>query len=100
MGANGGTKVWLRRVDAEMIFRLIRQHRVTHYCGAPVVHQMLINATEEMKRGISHQVSGLVAAAAPPAAMIEGLQKMGFSITHLYRLTATYGPATASAKHP
>jgi len=82
------------------IFRLIKQHRVTHYCGAPVVHQMLINAPEEMKQGISHQVSGLVAAAAPPAAMIEGLQKMGFSITHVYGLTETYGPATVCAKHP
>src|SRR3989454_12053950 len=61
---------------------------------------MLINAPEEMKQGISHQVSGLVAAAAPPAAMIEGMQKMGFSITHVYGLTETYGPATVCAKHP
>jgi len=53
-----------------------------------------------MKQGISHQVSGLVAAAAPPAAMIEGMQKMGFSITHVYGLTETYGPATVCAKHP
>ena len=100
MAANAGTSVCLRRVDAQMIFRLIKQHRVTHYCGAPVVHQMLVNAPEEMKQGISHQVSGLVAAAAPPAAMIEGLQKMGFSITHVYGLTETYGPATVCAKHP
>jgi fatty-acyl-CoA synthase len=100
MAASAGTNVCLRRVDAEMIFRLIRQHRVTHYCGAPVVHQMLISAPEEMKQGISHQVSGLVAAAAPPAAMIEGMQKMGFSITHVYGLTETYGPATVCAKHP
>jgi len=100
MAANAGTNVCLRRVDAEMIFRLIKQHRVTHYCGAPVVHQMLINAPEEMKQGIGHQVSGLVAAAAPPAAMIEGMQKMGFNITHVYGLTETYGPATVCAKHP
>jgi len=100
MAANAGTNVCLRRVDAQMIFRLIKQHRVTHYCGAPVVHQMLINAPEEMKKGIRHQVSGLVAAAAPPAAMIEGMQKMGFSITHVYGLTETYGPATVCAKHP
>ncbi len=73
---------------------------MTHYCGAPVVHQMLINAPDEMKRGIEHQVSGLVAAAAPPAAMIEGMQKMGFNITHVYGLTETYGPATVCAKHP
>ncbi len=100
MAANAGTSICLRRVEAESIFRLIKQHRVTHYCGAPIVHQMLINAPDEMKRSIGHQVSGLVAAAAPPAAMIEGMQKMGFNITHVYGLTETYGPATVCAKHP
>ncbi|HYD58264.1 MAG TPA: acyl-CoA synthetase [Burkholderiales bacterium] len=100
MAANVGTNVCLRRVEAAPIFDLIRKHRVTHYCGAPIVHQMLINAPEEMKRGISHQVSGLVAAAAPPASMIEGMQKMGFNITHVYGLTEVYGPATVCAKHP
>jgi fatty-acyl-CoA synthase len=100
MAANAGTSVCLRKVEAEAIFSLIKQHKVTHYCGAPIVHQMLINAPEEMKRGIEHQVSGLVAAAAPPASMIEGMQKMGFNITHVYGLTETYGPATVCAKHP
>ena len=100
MAANAGTNICLRRVEVEPIFRLIKEYRVTHYCGAPVVHQMLINAPEEAKKGIRHQVSGLVAAAAPPAAMIEGMQKMGFSITHVYGLTETYGPATVCAKHP
>ena len=100
LAANAGTNVCLRRVEAETIFRLIKKHAVTHYCGAPVVHQMLINAPQEMKLGIAHQVSGLVAAAAPPAAMIEGMQKMGFSITHVYGLTEVYGPATVCAKHP
>jgi fatty-acyl-CoA synthase len=99
MAANAGTNVCLRRVEAALIFDLIKKHRVTHYCGAPVVHQMLINAPEEMRRGIAHQVSGLVAAAAPPASMIEGMQKMGFSITHVYGLTEVYGPATVCAKH-
>jgi fatty-acyl-CoA synthase len=61
---------------------------------------MLINAPEEMKRGIDHKVSALVAAAAPPASMIEGMQKMGFNITHVYGLTETYGPATVCAKNP
>jgi fatty-acyl-CoA synthase len=100
MAANAGTSVCLRRVDAGVIFDLIKKHRVSHYCGAPVVHQMLINAPEEMKKGISHQVNGLVAAAAPPAAMIEGMKQMGFNITHVYGLTETYGPATVCAKHP
>jgi fatty-acyl-CoA synthase len=100
MAANAGTSVCLRRVEAESVFSLIKQHKVTHYCGAPIVHQMLINAPEEMKRGIEHQVSGLVAAAAPPASMIEGMKKMGFDITHVYGLTEVYGPATVCAKKP
>ena len=100
MAANAGTSVCLRRVEAGPIFDLIRSHKVTHYCGAPIVHQMLINAPDEMKRGIDHKVSALVAAAAPPASMIEGMKKMGFDITHVYGLTETYGPATVCAKHP
>jgi fatty-acyl-CoA synthase len=100
VAANAGTNICLRRVEAETIFKLIKQHRVTHYCGAPIVHQMLINAPDELKRGIEHKVSGLVAAAAPPASMIEGMGKMGFDITHVYGLTETYGPATVCARHP
>src|SRR6185436_8625395 len=100
IAANAGTHVCLRRVEAEVVFSLIKQHKVTHYCGAPIVHQMLINAPEEMKRGIDHKVSALVAAAAPPASMIEGMQQMGFNITHVYGLTETYGPATVCAKNP
>jgi fatty-acyl-CoA synthase len=100
IAANAGTNVCLRKVDAERIFELIRAERVTHYCGAPIVHQSLINAPEEWKRGIDWKVSALVAAAAPPAAMIEGMEKMGFSLTHVYGLTETYGPATVCAQKP
>ncbi len=99
MAANAGTNICLRKVEAATIFQLIKEHRITHYCGAPIVHQTLINAPDELKRGIEHQVSGLVAAAAPPASMIEGMQQMGFNITHVYGLTEVYGPATVCAKH-
>jgi 3-(methylthio)propionyl---CoA ligase len=99
MAANAGTNVCLRKVDAGEIFNLIRKHRVTHYCGAPIVHSTLINAPEALKKGISHKVHGMVAAAAPPAAMIEGMERMGFDITHVYGLTEVYGPATVCAKH-
>ncbi|MGA8051810.1 MAG: acyl-CoA synthetase [Burkholderiales bacterium] len=99
MAANAGTSVCLRRVDPALIFPLIKRHHVTHYCGAPIVHQTLINAPAEMKRGIDWKVNAMVAGAAPPAAVIEGMEKMGFSITHVYGLTETYGPATVCAKH-
>jgi len=99
MAANAGTNVCLRRVEAKAIFEAIREHKVSHYCGAPIVHSTLINAPDEMKQGITHKVSGMVAAAAPPAAMIEGMERLGFDITHVYGLTEVYGPATVCAKH-
>jgi fatty-acyl-CoA synthase len=99
MAANAGTNVCLRRVEAPKIFELIKTHRVTHYCGAPIVHSMLVNAPDELKKGISHKVHGMVAAAAPPASMIEGMERMGFDLVHVYGLTETYGPATVCAKH-
>ena len=99
MAANAGVNVCLRRVDPRLIFDAIREHGVTHYCGAPIVHSMLANAPEEWRKGINHKVSGLVAAAPPPAAVIEGMAKIGFDITHVYGLTETYGPASVCAKH-
>ena len=100
MAAAAGTSVCLRKVDAKLILELIRDHQVTHYCGAPIVHSMLLNAPAEWRRGIEHEVHCLVAAAPPPASVIEGMGKMGFDITHVYGLTETYGPAAVCAKHP
>ncbi len=99
VAALAGTHVCLRKVEAQTVFDAIRAHKVTHYCGAPIVHSTLINAPDGMKQGIAHQVSGLVAAAAPPAAMIEAMERMGFDITHVYGLTEVYGPASVCAKH-
>jgi len=99
MAALAGTNVCLRKVEAAPILNAIREYKVSHYCGAPIVHQTLINAPEELKKGIAHKVSCLVAGAAPPAAILEGMEQMGFSITHVYGLTEVYGPATVCAKH-
>ena len=100
MAANAGVNVCLRKVDVALIYELIRRHKVTHFCGAPIVHGMLINAPEGMRAGIEHKVSALIAGAAPPAAIIEGMERIGFDITHVYGLTETYGPASVCAKHP
>jgi fatty-acyl-CoA synthase len=98
IAANAGTNICLRRVDAAAVFRLMREEGVTHYCGAPVVHNMLIQAPAELRSGVG-RVSAMVAAAAPPAAMIEGMERLGFDLTHVYGLTETYGPAAVCAKH-
>jgi len=100
VAAAAGTNVCLRKVEAKPILDLIALHKVTHYCGAPIVHSMLLNAPAEWRKGIGHEVHCLVAAAPPPAAVIEGMARIGFDITHVYGLTETYGPAAVCAKHP
>lgn len=99
MAANAGTNVCLRRVDAALIFEAIRTHRVTHMCAAPIVYNMLINVPPAPGEGIAHKVAGLIAGSAPPASTIEGMERLGFDITHVYGLTETYGPASVCAKH-
>ena len=94
----GGTQVCLRKVEARAILDAMRLHGVDHYCGAPIVHNMLISADPAWRAGITQRVRALVAGAAPPAAMIEGMQRIGFDLTHVYGLTETYGPAAVAAK--
>ena len=93
-----GTHVCLRKVEAKPILDAMRSHKVDHYCAAPIVHSLIYNASEEMRAGISQKVRGMVAGAAPPAAMIEGMANIGFEITHVYGLTEVYGPASVAAK--
>ena len=99
VAARAGVNVCLRRVEAQAIFDAMRQHGVTHYCGAPIVHGLLVNAPAAMKAGVPAGVKAMVAGAAPPASMIEGMEQMGFDLTHVYGLTEVYGPATVCAKH-
>ena len=99
VAARAGVNVCLRRVDPQNIFDAIRNHGVTHYCGAPIVQSLLVNAPAAMKQGVPAGVKAMVAGAAPPASMIEGMEAMGFDLTHVYGLTETYGPATVCAQH-
>jgi fatty-acyl-CoA synthase len=99
IAAMAGTNVCLRRVEAKLIFDAIKKHHVTHFCAAPIVHSMLINAPEDVRSGVGHKVYGFIAGAAPPLAVIEGMERIGFDITHVYGLTETYGPAAVCAKH-
>jgi fatty-acyl-CoA synthase len=95
-----GTSVCLRKVEVAPIFGLIHEHRVTHFCGAPVVHNMLINAPDATRGSWDHAVHGMIAGAAPPQAVIEGAERIGIHLTHVYGLTEVYGPASVCAKHP
>ncbi len=100
VAARAGVNVCLRKVDAQAMFDAMRNHGVTHYCGAPIVHGLLVNAPAAMKAGVPAGIKAMVAGAAPPASMIEGMEQMGFDLTHVYGLTEVYGPATVCPKHP
>lgn len=99
IAARAGVNVCLRKVEANAIFDLMRKHQVTHYCAAPIVHNLLINAPAELKNDLPSGIKAMVAGAAPPAAMIEGMEAMGIEITHVYGLTEVYGPAAVCVKH-
>jgi fatty-acyl-CoA synthase len=97
-----GVHVCLRRVEPALILKAMREHSVDHYCAAPIVHNGLIAAVAgdpSLKDGIG-AVRGMVAGAAPPASMIEGMARMGFAITHVYGLTEVYGPASVAVQRP
>ena len=96
----GGTHVCLRKVEAGAILDAMRQHGVDHYCAAPIVHGLLVNASDAQRAGITQRVRGMVAGAAPPASIIEGMAKIGFELTHVYGLTEVYGPAAVCVQRP
>jgi fatty-acyl-CoA synthase len=89
-----GTHVCLRAVEPARIFELIARHRVTHLCGAPIVLNMLAHSPDRPARAFEPRVEVATGGAAPPSAVIEAMEKMGFRVTHLYGLTESYGPAT------
>ena len=96
IAANAGLCVCLRAVRPEPIFQLIRDEQVTHFCGAPIVLQMLVNAPDHLK-DFTHEVKVMTAGAPPPAAVIANMEAMGVEVTQVYGLTETYGPSVVSA---
>ncbi len=97
VAALAGTNVCLRKVQAKAIFDAIADRRVTHFCGAPIVLGIILNAPPEDRRTFDHTVEVMTAAAPPPAAVLEAMEKNGFHMTHVYGLTETYGPAVICA---
>jgi fatty-acyl-CoA synthase len=98
VAALAGTAVCLRRIEAEAILALIREHKVTHFGAAPVVHNLLLNAPDELWQGITHKVQAYIAGAAPPVSTIEAMERRGVELNHVYGLTETYGPATSCVR--
>jgi fatty-acyl-CoA synthase len=98
--AMAGTHVCLRNVKPSAVFDAIRTYGVTHLCGAPIVMNMLLNSPEADAFELPQKIQMMTAGAAPPAAVLEGMEKLGFNITHTYGLTEVYGPVTVCDWQP
>ena len=99
VAALAGTNVCLRSVQPATVFEAIMQYDVTHMCGAPIVMNMLLNAPESASLDLEYRIQMMTAGAAPPAAVLERMETMGFDITHAYGLTEVYGPNTVCDWH-
>lgn len=94
LALQGGKSVCLRRVDPDVVLDRIVAEKVTHYCGAPIVHGFIRDAAR--KRGVVFDppVAALIGGAPPPASLLAGMAAVGVTLTHIYGLTETYGPAS------
>jgi fatty-acyl-CoA synthase len=99
MAVVAGTSVCLRHVRVDAILGAIRDEKVSHFCGAPIVLNMINGASAALKEGINHKVKVMTAGAAPPAPVIAGMERMGWEVTHVYGLTETYGPSVQCVWH-
>jgi len=94
MPALGGTVVCCRDISAKTIYAAIDDHVVTHFGGAPIVLNLIVNAKAEERRSFDHTVEVFTAGAPPAPATLAAVQKLGFNITQVYGLTETYGHVT------
>ncbi len=97
LAVNAGTSICLRQVRDDVVYEAIGRFGVTHFCGAPVVLNTLLNAPDALKQLVTKPIKTMTAGAAPPAAIIQGMQEQGVDVTHVYGLTETYGPVTLCA---
>ena len=90
----GGTVVCCRDITAKNIYDAIADEGVTHFGGAPIVLNALINARPADRRSFDHVVEVFTAGAPPPAATLAAIEPLGFHVTQVYGLTETYGHVT------
>ena len=97
LAANAGTSICARNINAETIYSSIADHGVTHFCGAPIILNFIVNADPAIVKPLPHTVNIMTAAAPPPASVLLDIEALGFHVTHTYGLTETYGPAVMCA---
>ena len=96
MAAIAGTIFCTRAIDPEEIFSTILEHEISHFGGAPIVLSMLLNSPAAKEFVCNHKIELMTAGAPPPAAVLQGVEKLGFNVTQVYGLTETYGHTVMS----
>ena len=96
IAAKAGTNVCLRKVEGRSIYKAIEKYKVDHMCGAPIVLNLVIEAFSDRQITLSKECKVMTAAAPPPPKTLKAMQKLGFSVTHVYGLTEVYGPCVVS----
>ncbi len=91
MAAIAGTIICTRIVTAKVIYDAIDTYKVSHFGGAPIVLGMIVNADDADRKAFDHAIEVFTAGAPPPAAILEGIERLGFNVTQVYGLTETYG---------
>ena len=95
----GGTLVCCRDITAKNIYDAIAQEGITHFGGAPIILNTIVNAAESDRRPFDHVVEVFTAGAPPPAATLRAIEPLGFNVTQVYGLTETYGHVTECLWH-
>ncbi|XP_020274907.1 probable acyl-activating enzyme 1, peroxisomal isoform X2 [Asparagus officinalis] len=100
IAAQGGTNVCIRQVTARAIFENIALHKVTHMGAAPTVLNSIVNSKPDDRKSLPHKVAVMTGGSAPSPTVLFKMEELGFSVTHIYGLTETYGPATLCTWKP
>ena len=97
MAAVAGTVVCIRAFSPKLLFDLVEEHQLTHFGGAPIILNMLANASKADQKHFDRTIHVMTAGAPPPAKVLESMNQFGFEIMHVYGLTESYGHILQSA---
>ncbi|KAI5804347.1 hypothetical protein EDC01DRAFT_414634 [Geopyxis carbonaria] len=86
------THYCLRKIDYDLIWRLLKEEGITHFNAAPTVNTLLCNSDKAER--LPQQVRVTVAASPPTAKLFESMIALNLIPVHTYGLTETYGPIT------
>lgn len=91
MASLGGTIICQRQISAKAIYQAIAQYKITHFGGAPIILNMLVNARDDERCDLPHIVEVMTAGSPPPSAILAKMKQLGFNVMQVYGLTETYG---------